>query len=121
MRIAMRPLAVLLVTLALSVGAPGAQASAGPHSGSQGATHAAPAAAINLGELFGDENEPDENEPEEGASRAQPAHQGSGGVSVPVVLVLVALAGALGGYVYLRIRRLVLRVRAWGRGLWARL
>ena len=121
MRITLRPLAALLVTLALSVGAPCAQASPGPDAGAQGATHAAPAAAINLGELFGDENEPDENEPEEGGSRVQPEDQGSGGVSIPVVLLLVGLAGAFGGYVYLRIRRLVLRVRAWGRGLWARL
>jgi hypothetical protein len=121
MRIAMRPLAALLVALVLSVVAPGAQASPGTDAGAHGATHAAPAAAINLGELFGDENEPDENEPEEGGAREQPEDQGASGVSIPVVLVLVALAGAVGGFVYMRIRRLVLRVRAWGRGLWARL
>ena len=116
----MRPLAVLLVTLAVGVVAPMAQASPGPAAVAHGATSAAPTAAINIGELFGDENEPDENEPEEGGSRVPPAEHGSG-VSVPVVLVLVGLAAAFGGYVYLRIRRLVLRVRAWGRGLWARL
>ena len=117
----MRPLAALLVILVLSVAAPGAQATPGPDAGAQGATHAEPVAAINLGELFGDENEPDENEPDEGDSRAaQPEDQASG-VSLPVVLVLVGLAGAFGGFVYMRIRRLVLRVRAWGRGLWARL
>jgi hypothetical protein len=82
-----------------------------------------PAALIDLGGIFGgdDENEPDENEPEEGGAREQPEDQGASGVSIPVVLVLVALAGAVGGFVYMRIRRLVLRVRAWGRGLWARL
>ena len=86
-----------------------------------GVSHLAPMASINIGELFGDENEPDENETDEGGTGAQPQDQGSSGVSLPVVILLVALAGALGGYVYIRIRRLVLRVRAWGRGLWARL
>ena len=121
MGIARRPLAALLVILALAVVAPGAHATPGSDDGAQGTAQAGPAAAINIGELFGDENEPDENEPEEGGSREQPEDQGASGVSIPVVLVLVALAGALGGFVYMRIRRLVLRVRAWGRGLWARL
>ena len=84
-------------------------------------SYAAPMAALDIGALFGDENEPDENEPDEGsAPRAQSKDQG-GGVPVPVVLLLVALAGALGGYVYLRVRRLYLRFRAWGRRMWARL
>jgi hypothetical protein len=119
MRICARPLVALVVTVVLSLAAPSAQAASGPDA--QGAAHAAPTAAISLGELFGDENEPDENEAEEGGSRAQPEDQGSSGVSIPVVILLVGLAGLFGGYVYLRIRRLVLRVRAWGRGLWARL
>jgi len=80
-------------------------------------------ASINIGELFGDENEPDENEPDEGGARSQPEDQeeGSSGVSFPVILVFLALAAALGGYVYVRVRRLVLRLRSWGRDLWARL
>ena len=119
MRAWTRPLVALVVTVVLSVAGPSAQAAPGPDA--QGATHPAPAAAINLGELFGDENEADENEPEEGGSRVQPQNQGPSGVSIPVVILLVGLAGFFGGYVYLRIRRLVLRVRAWGRGLWARL
>jgi hypothetical protein len=121
MGIARRPLVALLVILVLAVVASGAQANPGSDDGAQSTAQAGPTAAINIGELFGDENEPDENEPEEGGSSKQPEAQGGSGVSIPVVLVLVALAGALGGFVYMRIRRLVLRVRAWGRGLWARL
>jgi hypothetical protein len=37
------------------------------------------------------------------------------------VVVLMALAGALGGYVYIRVRRLYRRLRAWGRSMLARL
>ena len=73
-------------------------------------------------ELFGDENEPDENEPDEGgAQRAQSRGPGLGSLRFPSSSLLVVLAGALGGYVYMRVRRLVLRARAWGRDLWARL
>ena len=80
----------------------------------------APTAEFSLGGLFGDENEPDENEADEGSP--QGAHPGGGsGVSWPVVIALVAVAAALGGWVYLRIRRLVLRFRDWGRDVWARL
>ena len=119
MRAAARLGAVALVFVALAAFAPFTH----PHSGAgpQSASYVTPTAALDIGGLFGDENEPDENETDEGGSRKQPADQGASGVSIPVVLVLVALAGALGGFVYMRIRRLVLRVRAWGRGLWARL
>jgi hypothetical protein len=80
---------------------------------------AAPTAEFSLGGLFGDENEPDENEPDEGAP--QSTQSGGTGVSWPVVIALVAVAAALGGFVYVRIRRLILRFRDWSRGLWARL
>jgi hypothetical protein len=119
MGLALKTIAVGALILALAVMAPRLHANAEPAPAS--ASYAAAQAVVNLGELFGDENEPDENEADEGApQRAQSGDQGSG-VSIPVVLVLVALAAALGGYVYVRVRRLVLRVRAWGRGLWARL
>jgi hypothetical protein len=84
-----------------------------------GHASAAPTAEFSLGGLFGDENEPDENEPDEGSQ--QTTQSGGSGVSWTVVILLVAAAGTLGGIVYLRIRRLVLRARAWGRDLWARL
>jgi len=119
MRRVLQAAALGLLVVVLAFAGPQAHAPGGP--ATSGASHVAPMASINIGELFGDENEPDENEADEGASRAQPEDQGSTGVSLPVVILLVALAGALGGYVYIRIRRLVLRVRAWGRGLWARL
>ncbi len=76
------------------------------------------AASINLGDLLGNENEPDENEADEG-SRAQPAQ--SSGTSLPVVIALVALALIAGGYAAIRLRRLWLRVRGWGSDLRARL
>jgi hypothetical protein len=78
-----------------------------------------PAALIDLGGIFGgdDENEADENEPDDGS----PAHhQPAGGradrrsgISPPVVLVAVIL-GAIGALlVSNRVRRLRLRMRAW--------
>ena len=119
MRAAARLSAVALVFVAITAFAPLAHPH--PGAGPQSASYVTPMAALDIGGLFGDENEPDENEPDEGGAREQPEDQGASGVPIPVVLLLVGLAGALGGYVYLRIRRLVLRVRAWGRGLWARL
>ena len=119
MRIAARLGAVALVLAALAAFAP----STHPHPGArpQSVSYATPMAVLDIGALFGDENEPDENEPDEGsAPRAQSKDHG-GGVAVPVVLVLVALAGALGGYVYIRVRRLYRRLRAWGRSMLARL
>jgi hypothetical protein len=118
MKLAARLGAVALVIFALAAFA--AVAHPHPGAGPRSASYAAPTAALDIGALFGDENEPDENEPDEGsAPRAQSQDQG-GGVPVPVVLVLVALAGAL-GYVYIRVRRAYLRFRAWGRRMWARL
>jgi hypothetical protein len=119
MRRALTAAAVGFLVLALAFAGPHRHTPSGP--ATSGVSHFAPMASINIDGLFGDENEPDENEADEGSARAQPDDQGSTGVSIPVVILLVALAGALGGYVYIRIRRLVLRVRAWGRGLWARL
>ena len=121
MRAAARVSAVALTFVALVA----FTAVAHPHPGArpQSASYAAPMAALDLGALFGDENEPDENEPDEGSAQSAQGkdHGGGGGVAVPVVLVLVALAGALGGYVYIRVRRAYLRFRAWGRRMWARL
>jgi len=119
MRAAARVSAVALALVALAA----FTAVAHPHPGArlQSASHAAPMAALDLGALFGDENEPDENEPDEGSAQSAQAKDHGGGVSIPVVLVLVALAGALGGYVYIRVRRAYLRFRAWGRRMWARL
>jgi hypothetical protein len=110
-------LALLLVALACVAAAQQDNPARGFHSTSQ----AVPMASLNLSELFGDENEPDENEADEGGSQGTSSQSHGSGVSIPVVVLLVVVAGALGGYVYLRIRRLVLRARAWGRDLWARL
>ena len=114
MRAAARVSAVALALVALAA----FTAVAHPHPGArlQSASHAAPMAALDLGALFGDENEPDE-----GSAQSAQAKDHGGGVPVPVVLVLVALAGALGGYVYIRVRRVYLRFRAWSRRMWARL
>jgi hypothetical protein len=84
-------------------------------------SYAAPLASINLGELFGDENEPDENEPDDDAP--QQAQSGDQGSDLPfgIMVAFVVAAVVLVAYLVLRIRRLVLRARAWGRDLWARL
>jgi LPXTG-motif cell wall-anchored protein len=120
MGVAARLACVALVLLALAASLP-AIAGAQPAQAGPATVQASPAptAEFSLGDLFGDENEPDENEPDEGAP--QSTQSGGSGVSWPVVIGLVALAAAFGGFVYLRIRRLVLRFRDWGRGLWARL
>jgi hypothetical protein len=122
MRAARRSALVGLLILAVASSGV-AVAHAAPSDGAQRASYAAPTAAIDIGELFGNENEPDENEPEEGGAEGNRSAEsgGASGVSLPVVAVLVVLAGALGGFVYLRIRRLYLRLRAWGRSMWARL
>jgi hypothetical protein len=117
----MRAIACLLVLAALVAAALSANAPTRadlPRS----ASAVAPAATIDIGGLFGDENEPDENEPDEGeGGRAADDASGSSGVSVPAVLFLVVLAAVGGGWTALRVRRLWLRLRGWGRGLWARL
>jgi hypothetical protein len=120
MRAARRILTLALLVLALGALAPGAHPAAPPPAAAaQPTSHGVPI-AIDLGTLFGDENEPDEDEPDEGSPRAvQPPSHGSG-VSLPVVAVLVVLAGAFGAYVYVRIRRLYRRIVEWSRGMWAR-
>ncbi len=119
MRVAARMGAVVLLLAALAAFAPFTQPH--PRAAPQSASHVTPMAALDIGSLFGDENEPDENESDEGSPPSAQGGDHGGGVPVPVVLVLVALAGALGGYVYIRVRRLYRRVRAWGRSMLARL
>jgi hypothetical protein len=111
---------VFLAALALLLVGCGARA---PQAHAAAAPSAATAslAAIDLHGLFGDENEPDENEPDEGAPAPAPTERGPLDVSLPVVLVLVALAALAGGYVAIHVRRAWLRLVVWTRGLWARL
>jgi hypothetical protein len=111
---------LLMVSVALAVlGAPVL-----PHAGEASAASApaasvAPVAEIDLGGLFGNENEPDENEPDEGGGR-QTNTTKSSGVSIPVVVLLVLLAALAGAYAAIRVRRLWLRLRGWGREMRAR-
>jgi hypothetical protein len=77
-----------------------------------------PAAFIDLGAIFGgdDENEADENEPDDGSpTQHQPAGGQAdprSGISLPVFLAVVL--GAIGAlFVANRVRRLRLRMRAW--------
>jgi hypothetical protein len=129
MRVALKTFAVGAVILALALVAAPPHVSREP--ASSGASYTTPLASISLGELFGDENEPDENEPDEGApQQAQSSNDESGdeesgdegsGVPFVIMLGLVVAAGGLVAYIVMRIRRLVLRARAWGRDLWARL
>jgi hypothetical protein len=82
----------------------------------------APLAAIDLGGIFDSENEPDENEADENeGGRSAPQSNQRSGISIPVALLLIVLAALTGGYVAIRMRRLVLRIAGWGRGMWARL
>jgi hypothetical protein len=122
MKASARTVAVALLTLALAGFAPAAATAQAAPLPAQ-AVRSVPI-AIDLHGLFGDENEPDENEPDEGsdqsASQSEDGGGTSSGVSLPVVAVLMLVAAALGGYVYLRIRRAWLRLRGWSRGLWAR-
>jgi hypothetical protein len=88
----------------------------------QSASAVAPIAAIDLGGIFGSENEPDENEADENeGGRSAPQNNQRSGISIPVAFVLIVLAALTGGYVAIRVRRLWLRVVGWGRGMWARL
>jgi hypothetical protein len=80
---------------------------------------AAPVAAIDIGSLFGNENEPDENEPDEGAGKQTVTR--ASGISPLVLIGLVVLAVGTGGYAAIRIRRLWLRLRGWGSNMRARL
>jgi hypothetical protein len=119
MRVALRAVAVGALVLALALVAARPQAEPQPATGV--ASYFAVPASINIGELFGDENEPDENEPDEGAPQsAQSGDQGSG-LPLGIMLGFVVATGLVVAYIVMRIRRLVLRARAWGRDLWARL
>jgi hypothetical protein len=88
-----------------------------PASGAAGAPRSAstvaPLALIDLGAIFGDdENEPDENETD-GGEQQRPASGrpalGSG-ISLPVVLLIAALGVLAAAFVVNRLRRLWARV-----------
>jgi hypothetical protein len=70
----------------------------------------APVALIDLGELFGNENEPDENEPEEGEAPAKESSSPS--LLVVLLVVVLALVAARFALFYFRLRRLV-RNEGW--------
>ena len=107
---------LLAIGIALAaLAAPAALPAGDAHAASVSPASVAPSAAIDLHGLFGDENEPDENEG--GGERGET----SSGVSLPVVLLLLAIAALAGGYVAIRVRRLWLRLRAWGSAMRARL
>jgi pimeloyl-ACP methyl ester carboxylesterase len=98
-------LGVTLLSLGTPVAAHGAETRPAP---------VASAALIDLGELFGNENEADENEPEEGDSEGRAPAQESSGPSLLVVLLLVmlALVAARFALFYFRLRRRV-RNEGW--------
>ena len=71
-------------------------------------------ASIDLGVLFGEENEPDEEEPEEGSEdgrQAAPQAEEGSGLPVAVVVGLVVLGAMFSGFVVYRVRRFVKRTR----------
>jgi hypothetical protein len=81
------------------------------------ASTGASAALINLGAIFGDdENEPDENEADDGEQRQQhqqPSERPALGsrISLPVVLVIAALGVMAAAFVVNRLRRLWARLK----------
>jgi hypothetical protein len=104
MSVATRIGCLLAIVLALfAVGSAASVQAAGP-----------PAGQINLGDIFGNENEPDENEPEEGGSaRAAESEEGSGpSVAVILLLVILGLVAARVALFYFRLRRRV-RNEGW--------
>jgi hypothetical protein len=120
-RIALR---VACLTLALTIAVLGAPSLPQEGATQRSAPSATPMATIDLGGLFGDENEPDENEADEGGAeggRSSGESRQSPGVSLPAALVLVLVAAIAGGYIAIRVRRLWLRLRGWGSDLRARL
>lgn len=107
---------LLAIGIALAaLAAPSVPQSGHARAASVSSSPVAPLAAIDIRGLFGDENEPDENEG--GGDKAEQ----SSGVSVPTVLLLVAIAALAGGWVAIRVRRLWWRLRDWGGDLRARL
>jgi hypothetical protein len=115
-RIFRRVVCLLAIGIALAaLGAPVAPNAGEARPASVSQSSVIPLAAIDLHGLFGDENEPDENEG--GGDRGET----SSGVSLPVVLLLLAIAALVGGYVAIRVRRLWLRLRGWGSDLLGRL
>jgi len=81
----------------------------------RGAATVTPVALIDLGAIFGDdENEPDENETDGGQQRQQPSNDrpafGSR-ISLPVVGAIAVLGLLAAAYVVNRLRRLWARVR----------
>jgi hypothetical protein len=77
---------------------------------------ATPAAFIDLGAIFGgDENEPDENEVGDGdAAQQRPAQGHRSNISVAGVLLSAAVGAIVALFVASRLRRLRARIRRWG-------
>ena len=107
----MRMVCILTIAVVLAAGTAGAlhTGSAGP-----GAATGTPVALIDLGAIFGgDENEPDENESDDGSpGRDRSVDHGSS--TSPSVALLWLAIGALGAlFVANRVRRLRARLRDW--------
>ena len=111
-----------ILAIVLLIGGLGTYALPHATDGPRSESGVASMAAIDLGGIFGGENEPDEDEADENeGGRAAPQSNQRSGISVPVALLLILLAALTGGYVAIRVRRLWLRLVGWGRGMWARL
>jgi hypothetical protein len=74
-----------------------------------------PAAFIDLGGIFGNENEPDENEPDDGGRAQRPA-QGGSRITARGMLLGAAIGAIVALFVASRLRRLRARLRRWGAG-----
>ena len=116
---------VCLVAVGVLLAGLGTLSASGTAGAPRSASTATPAALIDLGSIFGDENEPDENETD-GSEQQQPASGrpafGSK-ISLAVVLAIAVLGVLAAAYVANRVRRLwrrlrglPARARAWGDG-----
>ena len=107
---------VCLVAVALLLACLGTLPASRTAGASRSAVTATPVALIDLGAIFGDdENEPDENETD-GSEQQQPASGrpafGSN-ISLPVVLAIAVLGVLAAAFVVNRVRRLWRRLRGF--------
>jgi hypothetical protein len=106
----MRIVCILTIAVVLAAVTTGAL-----HTGATGpgAATGTPVALIDLGAIFGDENEPDENESDDGRpGRDRSTDHGSS--TSPSAALLCLAIGAIGAlFVAKRVRRLRARLRVW--------
>ena len=103
---------VCLLAIGLTLAALAVHAAGEPAAATVSRSSAVPVAQIDLGGLFGDENEPDENE---GGSAGKSQSRFAG--SLPALLLILVFGLVAGGLLVMLTRRVVARVRRLGHAL----